>query len=131
MDVALRALNRFGLGARRGERQRISDPRGWLKAQLDGGAPSLHASNIPSPGAIGDAVRGLRMPGQNDQQERREARRHLVELSAGEARTALEARISSDRPFVERLVPSGRIICASHRVRRSSSRRLPAPTSVT
>jgi uncharacterized protein (DUF1800 family) len=104
MDVALRALNRFGLGARRGERQRVSDPRGWLKAQLDGGAPSLHASDVPSPGVIGDAVRGLRMPGQRDAQERREARRHLVELSAGEARTALEARISSDRPFVERLV---------------------------
>jgi len=104
MDVALRALNRFGLGARRGERQRISDPRGWLKAQLDGGVPSLRAGDIPSPGAIGDAVRGLRMPGQRDEQERREARRHLVELSTGEARTALEARISSDRPFVERLV---------------------------
>jgi len=104
MDVALRALNRFGLGARRGERQRLSDPRGWLKAQLDGGAPSLHASDIPSPGAIGDAVRGLRMPGQRDEQERRQARRHLVELAAGEARNALEARIESDRPFVERLV---------------------------
>ena len=104
MDVALRALNRFGLGARRGERQRISDPRGWLKAQLDGGAPSLHAGDVPTPGAIGDAVRGLRMPGQRDEQERRDARRHLVELSQGEARTALEARIASDRPFVERLV---------------------------
>jgi uncharacterized protein (DUF1800 family) len=104
MDVALRALNRFGLGARRGERQRISDPRGWLKAQLEGGAPSLHASDVPLPGAIGDAVRGLRMPGQSEEQERRDARRRLVELSAGEARTALEARISSDRPFVERLV---------------------------
>jgi uncharacterized protein (DUF1800 family) len=104
MDVALRALNRYGLGARRGERQRVSDPRGWLKAQLDGGAPSLHASDIPSPGAIGDAVRSLRMPGQRDEQERREARRHLVELSQREARTALEVRIASDRPFVERLV---------------------------
>jgi uncharacterized protein (DUF1800 family) len=104
MDAALRALNRFGLGARRGERQRISDPRGWLKAQLDGGAPSLHATDIPSPASIGDAVRGLRMPGQLDEQQRRQARRNLVELSAGEARTALEARISSDRPFVERLV---------------------------
>jgi len=104
MDVALRALNRFGLGARRGERQRISDPRDWLKAQLDGGAPSLHSSDIPPPGAIGDAVRDLRLPGPKDEQERREARRHLVELAAGEARTALEARISSDRPFVERLV---------------------------
>lgn len=104
MDVALRALNRFGLGARRGERQRISDPRGWLKAQLDGGPPALHAGDVPSPASIGDAVRALRMPGQRDEQERREARRHLVELSARESRTALESRISSERPFVERLV---------------------------
>ena len=104
MDVTLRALNRFGLGARRGERQRISDARGWLKAQLDGGAPALRATDIPSPAAIGDAVRGLRMPGQRDEQERRDARRRLVELAASEARTALDARIASDRPFVERLV---------------------------
>jgi uncharacterized protein (DUF1800 family) len=104
MDVALRALNRFGLGARRGERQRISDPRGWLKAQLDGGPPALRAANVPSPASIGDAVRALRMPGQRDEQERRQARRHLIELSASEARAALDARISSDRPFIERLV---------------------------
>src|SRR5262245_10353045 len=104
MDVALRALNRFGLGARRGERQRISDPKGWLKAQLDGGAHALHAGDIPTSAAIGDALRGLRMPGQRDEQERREARRHLVDLSQNEVRTALDARIASERPFVERLV---------------------------
>ena len=104
MDHALRALNRFGLGARQGERQRISDPRGWLKSQLDGGPPTLRAGEATSPGAIGDAVRGLRMQGQRDEQERREARRRLVALAADEAQTALEARITSARPFVERLV---------------------------
>jgi uncharacterized protein (DUF1800 family) len=104
MDHALRALNRFGLGARPGERQRISDPRGWLRSQLDGGPPTLRASEATSPGAIGDAVRGLRLQGQRDEQERREARRRLVALVADEAQTALEARITSERPFVERLV---------------------------
>ena len=104
MDHALRALNRFGLGARKSERQRISDPRGWLKAQLDGGAPTLRATETTSAAAIGDAVRALRMPGQRDEQERREARRRLVALAADEAQTALEARITSERPFVERLV---------------------------
>jgi uncharacterized protein (DUF1800 family) len=104
MDHALRALNRFGLGARRGERQRISNPRGWLKAQLEGGAPLLRASGTTSPAAIGDAVRGLRMSGQTGGQERREARRRLVAVAADEAQAALDARISSDRPFVERLV---------------------------
>ncbi len=38
MNSTLRALNRFGLGARVGERQGIDDPRNWLKSQLD---PSL------------------------------------------------------------------------------------------
>jgi uncharacterized protein (DUF1800 family) len=104
MDVALRALNRFGLGARRGERQRVSDPRGWLKAQLDGGSPALHANEVPSSASIGEAIRALRMPGQKDEQARRQARRRLVELAQSEARTALEARIASDRPFIERLV---------------------------
>jgi uncharacterized protein (DUF1800 family) len=104
MDHALRALNRFGLGARKGERQRISDPRGWLKAQLEGDAPTLHPSETTSPAAIGDAVRALRMPGQRDEQERREARRRLVALAADEAQSALDARITSERPFVERLV---------------------------
>ena len=39
MDTALRALNRFGLGARVGDRKRIGDPRTWLRRQLAGGAP--------------------------------------------------------------------------------------------
>jgi uncharacterized protein (DUF1800 family) len=105
MNVTLRALNRFGLGARPGERDRISDARGWLKAQLDGGTPALHPSEATSAAAIADAVRALRMPpGQRDERERREARRHLIELATNEARAALGARIASERPFVERLV---------------------------
>ena len=103
MDLTLRALNRFGLGARRGERPRVPDARGWLLAQLQG-STALHSTDLPSPGAIGDAVRGLRMQGQRDEQERRAARRRLVELAADEARAALTMRVTSDRPFVERLV---------------------------
>jgi uncharacterized protein (DUF1800 family) len=104
MNVTLRALNRFGLGARQGEPRRISDGRGWLKAQLDGGAPLVRPDDTASPSAIGDAVRVFRTPGQRDDQERREARRGLVELAASEARAALTVRVTSDRPFVERLV---------------------------
>jgi uncharacterized protein (DUF1800 family) len=103
MNVTLRALNRFGMGARRGERHRVSDARGWLKAQLDSGIPPLHPTET-TPAAIADALRALRMPGQRDEQERRDARRRLVELAAGQARAALETRITSEQPFVERLV---------------------------
>src|SRR5687768_5446124 len=104
MDPTLRALNRFGFGARVGERRRISDPRGWLRQQLDGGAPAAPTAGIPSSGAIGNAVRNLRMLGQGNQRERQEARRRLQEIAVTESRAALSARVTSDRPFAERLV---------------------------
>jgi len=104
MDATLRALNRFGLGARRGERRQIGDPRQWLRQQLDSGAPALEAADIPSAGAVGDALRSVRGAAQGDEQERRDARRRLVELGVTEARLALTARITTERPFVERLV---------------------------
>src|SRR5687767_5775733 len=104
MDARLRALNRFGLGARVGERGRISDPRKYLRAQLDGGAPTLKPPAGASNEEIADAMRQFRMAqGQRDQ-ERAAARRRLVGIAASESRAALQQRVSSDRPFVERLV---------------------------
>jgi len=104
MDPTLRALNRFGLGARRGERRTIGDARQWLKSQLDSGAPALAAPSGVTPDAIGDALRAVRMAGQGDEQERRQARRRVVDMATAETHAALTARVASDRPFVERLV---------------------------
>jgi uncharacterized protein (DUF1800 family) len=104
MDATLRALNRFGLGARRGERQQIRDGRQWLRAQLDGGAPSLAAPAGVNPDTIGDALRAVRMAGQSDPQDRRQARRRVVEMTTSEVHAALSTRVTSERPFVERLV---------------------------
>jgi uncharacterized protein (DUF1800 family) len=104
MDVKLHALNRFGLGPRPGEREHVSDPRAWLRAQLDGGTLTLRAPDGASPGEIGDAVRSLRALGRGDESERRSARRRLVEIGTAEVRAALTARVTTDRPFVERLV---------------------------
>lgn len=105
MDLTLRALNRFGLGARRGERRRIMDPRGWLRAQLEAGPPDMVVPDAASPEAIGDAVRGLRSAGpQASQEERRQARRRLIAIGTAESRATLTERVASDRPFVERLV---------------------------
>jgi uncharacterized protein (DUF1800 family) len=104
MDSALRALNRFGLGARVGERRRINDPRGWLRGQLAGGAPVVSAPAAGSPVAIADAIRAFRMPAQANQQQRQQARRRLVEITAQEGLAVLDARVMSERPFVERLV---------------------------
>jgi uncharacterized protein (DUF1800 family) len=104
MDAALRALNRFGLGARVGERKTLSDPRGWLRAQLRGGPPELAPPEGVTPTEIGDALRGLRQLARQDDEARRQARHRLLELGASELRHALTARVTSDRPFVERLV---------------------------
>jgi uncharacterized protein (DUF1800 family) len=104
MDVTLRALNRFGLGARRGERRTIGDARQWLRAQLDGGAPSLATPAGVDSTTIGEALRAVRTAGPGDEQERRRARRRVVEMSQAEMHAALTARVTSERPFVERLV---------------------------
>jgi uncharacterized protein (DUF1800 family) len=104
MDATLRALNRFGLGARRGERRTIGDGRQWLRAQLDGGTPSLAPPDGVNATAIGEGLRAVRMAGPADERERRQARRRLVEMNQTEIHAALAARARSDRPFVERLV---------------------------
>ena len=104
MDQRLRALNRFGLGSRIGEKDRIGDPKRWLRAQLDGGAPSLAAPQGASRDEIATALRQFRMAGQQDNQARQEARRHLVRIATSEQRAALTQRVTSDRPYVERLV---------------------------
>jgi uncharacterized protein (DUF1800 family) len=104
MDARIRALNRFGLGARRGEARNVSDPRGWLLAQLDGGPPSTRAPEPASPVAIAEAIRAFRLAGQGDPQQRMIARRRLVDVASAEAASALEERVTTERPFVERLV---------------------------
>ena len=119
MDAALRALNRFGLGARPGERGRLRDPRGWLRAQLAGDPPIGAPPATATPTAISDAIRAFRMPAQANRrqrpqaqppqqspplQSRQQARRRLVEIAGAEALTALETRVITERPFVERLV---------------------------
>src|SRR5687767_2535068 len=104
MDVRLRALNRFGLGARVGEKDRIGDPKRWLNGQLAGGAPMLAVPEGAAHDEIVDALRQFRMAGQQDNQARQEARRRLVRIAASEQRGLLTQRITSERPFVERLV---------------------------
>jgi uncharacterized protein (DUF1800 family) len=103
MNQSLRALNRFGLGARIDEARTISDPRGWLRSQLDGGPPRIPAATVASPDAIGDALRALRAP-TPDPEMRQTARRRVQEIAAAESQTAFSFRVTSERPFVERLV---------------------------
>jgi uncharacterized protein (DUF1800 family) len=103
----LRALNRFGLGARPGEARTLDDPRSWLTRQLTGSPPELAFASgvVPDDGAAGAALRALRAAQRSrDQEALREVRQRLVRAAALEATTALTQRVATDRPFVERLV---------------------------
>ena len=108
MNATFRALNGFGLGARPGERRRVSDPKGWLQAQLRDDAPVIQPPSDASPSAIADAIHAFRMAGQGDDQQRREARRQarrtLIAVAGADSRAALTERVTTERPFVERLV---------------------------
>jgi uncharacterized protein (DUF1800 family) len=101
-DERLRALNRFGLGARVGEPARLADPRGWLRGQLDGDARIT--AGVPADSDISGAIQAYRRAGQGQDRDRQEARRRIVALAAAEQRAALTARITTERPFLERLV---------------------------
>jgi uncharacterized protein (DUF1800 family) len=108
MNSTLRALNGFGLGARAREPHRINDPRGWLRAQVKGGAPLIEAPAEASPDAVAAAIHAFRTigqtSGQQPQQARQQARRRLITIAAAESRAALTERVTTARPFLERLV---------------------------
>lgn len=122
-DAALRALNRFGLGARVGERARIGDPRGWLRAQLQGAPPQLPAPPSAVPADIAAALRTVGMRAVNSEEARQQARRRLMGVAGDESRAALTQRVASERPFVERLVA----FWSNHLCVSAGAKRLVAP----
>lgn len=108
MDAHLRALNRFGLGARIGELRRgaSTDPRGWLRARLDPQSALLPGdADVPTLEEIASGLRRQREAARGgDEDARRAAGRIFRELLEREASAALGRRVRSDAPFVERLV---------------------------
>ena len=130
MNSTLRALNRFGLGARVGERRRIGDPRGWLRAQLKGGAPRAFRRRpkpLPPPSATPSArfawpARRIRRSG-----SRRAGgwSRSPPPRAAPRSPRASPANGRSSSGSSR----SGRITCACPSARRCSWRRWPAATS--
>ncbi len=103
MDNTLTALNRFGLGARMGERASVRDPRAWLRAQLEGRAPD--PTGAP---ALREAVEALStfLAAQRARDRERvvEARRAIGAHQARVLQAVFTERVTTDRPYVERLV---------------------------
>ena len=105
MNATLRALNRFGLGARVGEANRIGDPRNWLKSQLDPSRTGIQATNLPSLEEIGSALRQSRQSqNASDDETRKKGRQGLQQIAGRETSGALQQRIATETPFLERLV---------------------------
>ena len=114
------AANRFGLGARPGELASIGDdPRGWLTAQLKGGAPPFADTGLrPSWDVLAETIELRR-----DQREMRKANKanatpeeteaavkQLLKLPqlyrpiyVSEVTARVTHAVEADRPFVERL----------------------------
>src|SRR5688572_14708527 len=102
MDPKLRALNRFGLGARVGERATLNDPRAWLLGQIKQDAAEL--PEAVSNADMSEALRAYRMAGPNDQRERQRTRQQLMRHVATEQQATLAQRVRSNTPFAERMV---------------------------
>jgi uncharacterized protein (DUF1800 family) len=105
VDQALRALNRFGLGARIGERSTLGGPRGWLLSQLDSGAASMQRPLPPAGRTPSEIARRLREAQRSgDPEAVRGARREMAALISAERAATLTRRVETDAPYLERLV---------------------------
>jgi uncharacterized protein (DUF1800 family) len=116
------AANRFGLGARPGELDLIgSDARGWLEAQLRGGAPALAATGMRSTADILSDAAAIRQQLQAQRRaaavkpaaapESNEALAAVMRLPQllrpiyiAEVQARLRNAVATDRPCAERLV---------------------------
>lgn len=117
--MAAGAANRFGLGARPGDLAAIgADPPGWLRAQVGGGAPLVADSGLQSSRQVLAEAAELRREKRAEKDASPNAgpaadpaarpavklARQFRSIYLDEARARLRAAVSSDRPFVERLV---------------------------
>lgn len=102
------AVNRFGLGARRGElAEAAADPRGWVGQQLAAapGLPAPLAGMRPSTAAIADLVEFRRIAKTDkDAGRKKEFRKKMRQAFIAEAGARTQAQIDTRTPVVERLV---------------------------
>jgi uncharacterized protein (DUF1800 family) len=112
------AANRFGLGAKPGDLERIGgDPVGWLDDQLTGSAPVVSGEGLrPSEAVIADSLRlrdQIRAAKQSAAGKEGDAAalqaavtklpQFFRPIYTAEATARFQQAIATDRPFVERL----------------------------
>lgn len=108
MRDAFIAVNRFGLGARRGElAEAAGDPRGWVAQQLAGtpSMPKQLAAFRPSSASIAELMEFQRQDkSEKDATRKQELRVKMREAFIAEAGARTAAQIATQTPAVERLV---------------------------
>src|SRR5690606_32197201 len=109
--MALRASNRFGYGPQADELERIGgDAKGWLKAQLEPGAPETQWAALPSTNAMfwQEEAWRLARTGIADEQARRKVQQAQNKVRNQhrliQAALRLQQAAETERPFRERLV---------------------------
>jgi len=104
MSRQLIALNRFGLGARPGEAQRLTDPQGWLLDQIAGEAPKL-ARTPPTEAEVG-ALQGRYTAAvrSQDREQIQAMAREIGRSNSDEVSNLLTTRVITARPFAERWI---------------------------
>lgn len=104
--LAVRALNRFGLGARPGQARRVRDPRGWLEQQLDPEYTSLpNTLDIASMADRGRVFRAQRNARRNkDEEALASSRRDQRQIVLDDVHQTVLRRVVTDAPYFERLV---------------------------
>lgn len=99
----LRALNRFGLGARRGEARAISH-RSWLLSQVSPEAALLRGADLMPTQALVEQLAAYRRQGSRGADARQEIRQAGRDIYQREAQAALNQAVTTQTPFAERLV---------------------------
>lgn len=101
-----RAHTRFGFGAGPGDAAVRGDPREVVLRQLEGGPPPRPVPAEADDAALQRAYEAFRAAvaaRDTESPARREARRALVQVAAAEGASAVDLRVRSTRPFLERL----------------------------
>ena len=98
----IRALNRFGLGARPGEALQL-DPKPWLRAQITTSATEIRGSNLKTTQQLVEEIASMRRKRMSNA-SRKDFRKQATKQLEAEVTAAVNHGLRTDAPFAERLV---------------------------
>ena len=98
----IRALNRFGLGARPGEVLGL-DPKQWLRSQVISQPVSIQGVKLETTQQLLEEINSIRRDGMSVQ-SRKNLRKHAVKQEEAEIMALVNHGLRTNNPFTERLV---------------------------